>query len=548
MAPESPPAATTPKSMNIEETPAYATLVSSFSTDNPPLISIGRFKSSGGHAVLGMLLLVGLAVRSVVVFQSTKLIHSDEVFQYLEQGHRLAFGSGVVPWEYDYGVRSWVLPAAIAAIMKVCSWISTSPLLYIYSLRAISAALSLAVIVFGFQTVLHRAGLLWATITGFFCATWFHAINLSPAMLTEVLAAYAMFPAVYLASDGTHSMRKALLLGAVLGITLCVRFQMIPALAVIAAWYCRTDLRHKWLPVILAGLAVVTLLAGVVDTFALGRPFQSIWLNFYFNALQGVSTTFGSRRWFTYFDYLTSFESIAAIPLGVLVLVGCYRAPLLALTALTIVVSHSFFGHKEYRFIAFSLLSLPVLTGHGASIVSEALRQYAGKISWLVTTSVLAVSVPIASMIGWASGLPTGYRPNSHVLRLFLAAQDQVDLCGLGVSDYQWSATGGYTYLNRQIPLYFSAFLQPTARPGYYIDDSSYRRSIQLAVHVVLDHRTIPQFPGDALFQHTNAFNYLIAMQGKRVEGYKPLTCASSAATDAANVCLLKRPGRCSPP
>ena len=34
--------------------------------------------------------------------------------QYLEQAHRLVFGAGMVPWEYEQGVRPWVFPLLIA--------------------------------------------------------------------------------------------------------------------------------------------------------------------------------------------------------------------------------------------------------------------------------------------------------------------------------------------------------------------------------------------------------------------------------------------------
>ncbi len=31
--------------------------------------------------------------------------------QYLEPAHRLAFGNGVIYWEYFYSARSWLVPA-----------------------------------------------------------------------------------------------------------------------------------------------------------------------------------------------------------------------------------------------------------------------------------------------------------------------------------------------------------------------------------------------------------------------------------------------------
>ena len=38
----------------------------------------------------------------------------DEVHQSLEQAHRLVFGYGFVPWEYQLGARSWILPGLLA--------------------------------------------------------------------------------------------------------------------------------------------------------------------------------------------------------------------------------------------------------------------------------------------------------------------------------------------------------------------------------------------------------------------------------------------------
>src|SRR5690349_2524697 len=65
---------------------------------------------------LSPVLIIGLAIRSIVAFSKTNVVRPDELFQYIEQGHRLAFGSGVVPWEYDIGIRSWFLPSLIAGV------------------------------------------------------------------------------------------------------------------------------------------------------------------------------------------------------------------------------------------------------------------------------------------------------------------------------------------------------------------------------------------------------------------------------------------------
>lgn len=60
-------------------------------------------------------------MRAAVALSGDFFIHPDEIMQYLEQGHRLAFGNGVVYWEFFYGARSWLLPGLIAGVLTFCS-------------------------------------------------------------------------------------------------------------------------------------------------------------------------------------------------------------------------------------------------------------------------------------------------------------------------------------------------------------------------------------------------------------------------------------------
>ena len=46
------------------------------------------------------------------------VVWPDEIFQTLEQAHRLAFGYGIVPWEFRAGARSWLLPGLLAGAME----------------------------------------------------------------------------------------------------------------------------------------------------------------------------------------------------------------------------------------------------------------------------------------------------------------------------------------------------------------------------------------------------------------------------------------------
>ena len=73
-------------------------------------------------------------------------VHPDEIFQYLEQAHRAAFGYGVVPWEYRYGMRSWLLPLVLSGPMRLGETIAPGSQLYLLLPKLLVATLSLIVV------------------------------------------------------------------------------------------------------------------------------------------------------------------------------------------------------------------------------------------------------------------------------------------------------------------------------------------------------------------------------------------------------------------
>ena len=78
-------------------------------TSHPP-------PSRGEVAVLLAIIGVGFALRFLLAELSPNIHHPDELFQYLEQAHRLVFGYGVVPWEFRVGTRSWLLPGFLGGL------------------------------------------------------------------------------------------------------------------------------------------------------------------------------------------------------------------------------------------------------------------------------------------------------------------------------------------------------------------------------------------------------------------------------------------------
>jgi phosphatidylinositol glycan class B len=475
--------------------------------------------------LLAAVLVLAAVVRCAVVFGPIDVLFADETFQYTEQAHRLVFGAGVVPWEYVVGIRSWLLPGMIAAVLKASSWFSDNPLVYIQAVRLISSALSLSVVYVGFKMALRVAGPVWAGLTGALAAIWYESLFFAPSLMGETLAAFAMFVAVLLAErrredDGTLAMP----IGILLGLAFCLRFHTAPALLVIAAWYSRVEWRERWLPLILGALAIVVPVLGLLDFVTLGSPFQSVWLNIEMNVFEKLSDKFGLSPFYAYFTAFAWPYNVAALPLLFLVAVGAFRAPLLALTALTILVSHSFIGHKEFRFICFTLMAVPILAGIGLATCADFIKADLGEVSAAIGAVALSIFLFSFSLYG---GTHAYMRSQiDGVLKAFVAAHDAPGLCGLGVAGFDWRVTGGYTFFHRAAPIYYS--------------------NIEYPARVVLHRQLIRQFSGQDFLQHQSAYNYLVAPAGLGLKGYDPVQCFQSAEPHGANACLLRRQGGCS--
>src|SRR6202008_3073949 len=77
----------------------------------------GERRLTGAGLASLVLLAVGLRLIPIVFVPS--MVWADEIFQTTEQAHRLVYGSGLVPWEFQLGMRSWLLPGVIATLMEL---------------------------------------------------------------------------------------------------------------------------------------------------------------------------------------------------------------------------------------------------------------------------------------------------------------------------------------------------------------------------------------------------------------------------------------------
>ena len=109
------------------------------SSETIPFVTTPGFRAASRVVAFALpaILLLGLILRIGTCLTQTHVLFFDETIQYFEQGHRLAFGSGIVPWEFDDGIRSWLLPGLIALAMRASAWFSDSPMLYVDLVRTV---------------------------------------------------------------------------------------------------------------------------------------------------------------------------------------------------------------------------------------------------------------------------------------------------------------------------------------------------------------------------------------------------------------------------
>ena len=79
------------------------------------------------RTILLIILFLSFFAKVLVIWLLPSLHHPDENFQLFEQGHLIAFGYGISPWEFREGIRSLVLPSTLAGIYRIASLITDRP-------------------------------------------------------------------------------------------------------------------------------------------------------------------------------------------------------------------------------------------------------------------------------------------------------------------------------------------------------------------------------------------------------------------------------------
>ena len=409
------------------------------------------------HAALAALFLAAMALRLVPTILYPSLDHPDELFQSLEQAHRLVFGYGEIPWEFHIGARSWLLPGALAGFMWLGDRIADQPAFYLGAAHAALAALAATSMLCAFFWGRRWFGFWGGLVAAALPALWPDAIYFGARSLSECVAAPLLVAALYLLDSevkrpttGRHCAG-----GFLLGLATMLRLQLAPVLALAVVWRLAEDLRRRTalkteLPFVI-GIALALGAAGLLDAVTWRYPFQSLWLYFNYNAVDGVADSFGTLPWSFYLSGLIAHWRWYFPAMLLLALLGGWRLKLPLAAAIAIVLIHSLVPHKEYRFIYPAILLILILAGLGLAQIAAWLgARAAGASRGLALASLGGVAAASAVFAASAEMRPMWNAGNDLIAAAsYVHGLDHV--CGIAAD----GTYGGYAYFHRDVPFYW---------------------------------------------------------------------------------------------
>jgi hypothetical protein len=399
--------------------------------------------------LLACVFLVALLLRVGVAVRVPNLVHPDEVFQTQEPAHRLAYGYGIVTWEWRDGVRSWALPAFLAAVMRATEWMGPGSSGYLAATTILLSLISLTTVWFGFAWARRAGGIEAAMIAAGGCAIWYELVIFSPRALNEVLAAHILLPGLYLGAyaDGRWEKRKLFLAGLFCGLAMSLRIQLFPAVVVAGLYFCWSRWRART-AVVLAGILLPAAVFGAVDAITWSYPFQSFFRYFWVNAVEGRSALYGTEPWYWYTLILLAHLG----PMLFLALLGVRRSPFLGWIALAILAPHSILPHKEVRFIYPLMPILITLAALGTMEIAKELDRFLKSPIFPKVIAGIAMILFAVLSVFLAPQFAYWERSGGSMALIDRLSRDST-VCGLGVHGVSWFYTGGYTHLHRQVPI-----------------------------------------------------------------------------------------------
>ena len=419
---------------------------------------------------LPLVLALGFIARAAVALSGDFVLHPDEIMQYLEPAHQLVFGNGISYWEYFYGARSWLVPGAVAGVLKLFDLAGLGePVWYVGGVKLFFCAISLLIpagMYFFARRHFSETAARVALLAGAF---WYELVAFAHKPMTEFVATALLLVAfaLCLRKPRDESSGRSEIVVAVLAVlAAAVRMQYAPlALFPLGVVFLRTRKKVRFLLI----TAALFLAVGVFDAVTWnGSLFHSYLTNLRFNLVFGEIDKMIAQEHPSRYQFLSwlllSGGGLSAL-CATVALFNLRRYAFLLASVAVVLLFHSLAFHKEYRFI-FAVIPLWLLIG--SDIVARLMiRMDRTRLaSGLVAVAFVAVSsagilnaLPYQKRIYHAFSYETGIM-NSFVRNrnpVFAAYRYLARAPGVEAvwhADRFYFHLPGYYYLHRKIPFY----------------------------------------------------------------------------------------------
>jgi hypothetical protein len=392
------------------------------------------------------------------------VVWPDEIYQSIEQAHRLVFGFGYLPWEFHVGARSWAFPGLLAGPLALAKVVGLdgvrAPVLVA---RSVMAAVSLGGLAMSMRFAGAVSGRRAALAAGMLGACFPLSLLFATRCMSEMASAPCLLGALLLAFAPGASLRRAALGGMLAALACVFRFQNgIVAAGVGVLVFVRRP-RAEGLAYA-GGALVVAALGALLDTLTWGGPFHSLATYVEFNLMSDKASAFGVASPSFYLTALGRSTGLALLFVAVGLAFAARKQLGLVVVVITYVVLHSLVAHKELRFLMPVVPVALALTGAGLADAGDwlASRVGSGRARALLWSAVGVASLAMLHRAATLTRADIGYRAQPGVSawhhledynRLLWEAGAREDMCGLLVSGAQPVRIGGYSYLRRNVPL-----------------------------------------------------------------------------------------------
>jgi phosphatidylinositol glycan class B len=421
------------------------------------------------------LLILAACIRICTAIWDQGIVWPDELFQTLEQAHRFAFGRGVIPWEFRDGARSWLFPGMLGLVFKAASAVGVTHALTL--LRIVKLGMA-ALAVWGVWLGMRLARLLGgaraellAALFGALCPV---LVIFSTRCMTECASAPFIVAAGFL-MERRRSRWDAALAGAAIGLTVLFRCQN--GLLAITFWLVLLASR-RWKDSLayVGGGLVLAVLGGLLDWKTWGYPFRPVYVYVTWTA-KGNANGWGTSPWNFFSDHLetTVGLSYVLLALGFFVATGASRG--LVFIVLSFLLVHLKVPHKELRFIVPIIPLALALSAVGLAKLMSGLHQGMRPSYALAVVCGLQMAwqlrAPTLDDLGYSYGDEPVWHANEDYFRATFDAGAAPDLCGLSYTDSARAWTGGYTYLHRNVPIFFDTDPRNLAAANYVVGEGT---------------------------------------------------------------------------